>query len=171
MKKSSIIERVAGLSWVAGIIAPPVECHMMPHHQERPSIIENPMKLLLAISALAAMMPAFAQAKQGETPPNAPTSTMAQVQKVIQIISGNKTKLQQYCEIATKLDPKIAEAMQKNDPNKLEKLVTQANDLADKIGPEYVAMMDGLPQIDDNSREGKQITAALDSLDNLCATK
>jgi mevalonate kinase len=129
------------------------------------------LKLVIAISALAAMMPAFAQAKQGETPPNAPTSTMAQVQKVIQIISGNKTKLQQYCEIATKLDPQIAEAMQKNDPNKLEKLVTQANDLADKIGPEYVAMMDGLPQIDDNSREGKQITAALDSLDKLCATK
>jgi hypothetical protein len=51
------------------------------------------LKLVIAISALAAMMPAFAQAKQGETPPNAPTSTMAQVQKVIQIISGNKTKL------------------------------------------------------------------------------
>jgi hypothetical protein len=33
------------------------------------------------------------------------------------------------------------------------------------------ALMDGLPQIDENSSEGKQITAALDSLDKLCATK
>jgi hypothetical protein len=41
----------------------------------------------------------------------------------------------------------------------------------DKIGPEYVALMDGLSEIDENSSEGKQITAALDSLDKLCATK
>ena len=128
------------------------------------------LKFLLAISALVAM-PAFAQAKQGETPPTAPKPTLAQVQKVVQIISGNKTKLQQYCEIATKLDPQIAEAVQKNDANELEALVKQADDLAQKIGAEYVALMDGLPQIDENSREGKQITAALDSLDKLCATK
>ena len=128
------------------------------------------LKLLLAIFALAAM-PALAQAKQGETPPTAPRPTMAQVQKVIQIISGNKTKLQQYCEIATKLDPQIAEAVQKNDANKLEALVKQADDLAQKIGPEYVALMDGLPQIDENSSEARQITAAFDSLDKLCATK
>ena len=129
------------------------------------------LKLVIAISALAAMMPAFAQAKQGETPPTAPRPTMAQVQKVIQIISGNKTKLQQYCEIATKLDPQIAEAVQKNDANKLEALVKQADDLAQKIGPEYVMMMEGLAQIDENSREGKQIADALDSLVKLCATK
>jgi hypothetical protein len=128
------------------------------------------LKLVLAISAFAAMA-AFGQAKQGETPPTAPTPTLAQVQKVVQIISGNKTKLQQYCDIATKLDPQIVEAVQKNDPNTLEALVKQADDLAQKIGPEYVTMMDGLPQIDENSSEGKQITAALDSLDKLCATK
>jgi hypothetical protein len=29
-------------------------------------------------------------------------------------------------------------------------------------------MMDGLSEIDDNSREGKQIADALDSLDKLC---
>ena len=96
---------------------------------------------------------------------------MAQVQKVVQIIRGNKTKLQQYCEIATKLDPQIAEAVQRNDPNKLETLVIQADDLAQKIGPEYVALMDGLPQIDANSSEARQITAAFDSLDKLCTTK
>ena len=128
------------------------------------------MKLLLAISALAAMMPAFAQAKQGETPPTAPRPTMAQVQKVIQIIMGNKTKLHQYCEIA-KLDPQIVEAEQKQDINTLEVLIKRADDLGQKIGPEYVMMMEGLAQIDENSREGKQIADALDSLVKLCATK
>ena len=43
------------------------------------------LKLVLAICAFAAM-PAFAQALQGETPPTAPKPTLAQVQKVIQII-------------------------------------------------------------------------------------
>jgi hypothetical protein len=124
------------------------------------------LKFVIAISAFAAMA-AVAQAKQGETPPAAPKPTLAQVQKVVQIIRGNKTKLQQYCEIA-RLDPQIAEAVLKNDPNTLEALVTQADDLARKIGPEYVTMMDGLPQVDENSGEGTQIAAALDSLDKLC---
>ena len=102
-------------------------------------MIREFLSCVLAISALAAM-PAFAQPQQDGAPP-----TLAQVQKVIQIISGNKTKLQQYCDIATKLDPQIVEAVQKHDPNTLEALVKQADGLAQKIGPEYVTMMDGLP--------------------------
>ena len=126
------------------------------------------LKLVLAISALFAM-PALAQAKHGEMPPTAPKPTPAQVQKVIQIISGDKVKTQQFCDVE-KLDPQIAEAVQKNDPNKLEALIKQVDDLAQKIGPEYVALMEGLAQIDENSREGKQIADALDSLVKLCAT-
>jgi hypothetical protein len=95
---------------------------------------------------------------------------MAQVQKVVKIIRGNKTKLQLYCDIV-KLDQQTAEVVLKHDPNKLETLVIQADDLAQKIGPEYVALMEGLAQIDENSREGKQIADALDSLVKLCATK
>ena len=125
------------------------------------------LKLVLAISALVAM-PAFGQPQQGGPPPNAPKPTLAQVQKVIQIIRGNKTKLQQYCDIATKLDPQIAEAVQKNDSNTLEILIKQADDLAQKIDLEYVAMMDGLSQINENSSEGSQIGDALDSPDKLC---
>jgi hypothetical protein len=137
------------------------------------ALIGNPIMILtlvLAIPAFAAMMPAFAQAKHGETPPTNPKSTLAQVQKVIQIIRGDKVKTQQFCDVE-KLDPQIAEAVQKNDPNKLEALIKQADDLAQKIGPEYVMMMEGLAQIDENSREGKQIADALDSLVKLCATK
>ena len=144
----------------------------MRHRQECLSIIGNPimkLKLVLAICTLAAM-PAFAQAKHGDTPPTNPKSTLAQVQIVVQIIMGNKTKLHQYCEIA-KLDPQIVEAEQKQDINTLEALIKRADDLGQKIGPEYVMMMEGLAQIDENSREGKQIADALDSLDKFCATK
>jgi hypothetical protein len=124
------------------------------------------LKLVLAICTLAAM-PAFAQAKHGDTPPTNPKSTLAQVQKVVQIIMGNKTKLHQYCEIA-KLDPQIVEAEQKQDINTLEALIKRADDLGQKIGPEYVMMMEGLAQIYESSREGKQIAEALEPLDKLC---
>ena len=124
------------------------------------------LKLVLAISALFAM-PALAQAKHGETPPTAPKPTLAQVQKVIQIISGDKVKTQQFCDVE-KLEQQIAEAKQKQDTKRVEELTKQADDLEIKIGPEYVALMDGLPQIDENSSEGKQIVDALASLEKLC---
>ena len=141
----------------------------MRHRQECLSIIGNPimkLKLVLAICTLAAM-PAFAQAKHGDTPPTNPKSTLAQVQRVVQIIMGNKTKLHQYCEIA-KLDPQIVEAEQKQDINTLEVLIKRADELGQKIGPEYVMMMEGLAQIYESSREGKQIAEALEPLDKLC---
>jgi hypothetical protein len=127
------------------------------------------LKLALAISALAAM-PAFAELQQGGTQPNAPKSTLEQVQQVVQIISSNKTKLQQYCDIV-RLDQQIAEADRRSDTNTLQVLIKQADDLAEKIGPEYVMMLAGLSQIEENSSDGVQIVAALDSLDKLCATK
>ena len=127
------------------------------------------LKLVLVISALAAM-PAFAELQQGGTQPNAPKPTLGQVQQVVQIISSNKTKLQQYCDIV-RLDQQIAEADRRNDTNTLQVLIKQADDLAEKIGPEYVTMLEGLSQIEENSSDGVQIVAALDSLDKLCATK
>ena len=126
-------------------------------------------KLVLAISALAAM-PAFAELQQGGTQPNAPKPTLGQVQQVVQIISSNKTKLQQYCDIV-KLDQQIAEAHRRNDTTTLEVLIKQSDDLAEQIGPEYVTMLQGLSQIEENSSDGVQIVAALDALDKLCATK
>jgi uncharacterized protein YdeI (BOF family) len=127
------------------------------------------LKLVLVISALAAM-PAFAELQQGGTQPNAPKPTLGQVQQVVQIISSNKTKLQQYCDIV-KLDQQIAEAHRRNDTTTLEVLIKQSDDLAEQIGPEYVTMLQGLSQIEENSSDGVQIVAALDSLDKLCATK
>jgi hypothetical protein len=124
------------------------------------------LKLVLAISAVVAM-PAFAQPQQGGPSPNAPKPTLAQVQKVIQIITGDKAKTEQYCDIE-KLAWQIAEAEQKQDTKRVEELTKQADDLEIKIGPEYVALMEGLSQIDENSSEGKQIEAALASLEKLC---
>ena len=62
----------------------------------------------------------------------------------------------------------MAAADQKKDEKALAALGKQADDLSQKIGPEYVKLMDGLDQIDPDSAEGKQFAALLAPLDDLC---
>jgi outer membrane PBP1 activator LpoA protein len=114
--------------------------------------------VLAATSALAAAQPA---------PPSVPKPTKADVQKIVQIISGDKAKTQLYCQLSA-LDDQMAAADEKKDEKALEKLGKQAEDLATKIGPEYVKLMQGLDQVDPNSAEGKAFGALMEPLDKLC---
>jgi hypothetical protein len=133
-----------------------------------PIQLEAFMKLTLVVvlSALVAL-PALAQAQQGGPPPSAPKPTKADVQKVVQIISSDKTKTQAYCDLS-KLNDQMMAADQKKDNKALEALSTQADALVEKLGPEYSKMMDGLDQVDENSPEGKDYVAILSGLDKLC---
>jgi hypothetical protein len=124
---------------------------------------EASMKLtaVLVISAFAAM-PVLAQAQPAGPPANAPKPTKAEIQKIVATISADKTKTQQYCEIG-KLNQQMAEADQKNDTKALETLGKQADDIAHKIGPEFVKFMDALDQADDKTNEGKELIAAVET--------
>jgi hypothetical protein len=124
----------------------------------------NP-RLVIAVFALLATS-AIAQAQPGP-PPNGPKPTKAEAQKVVQIITDDKAKTQAYCQLA-KLNDQMAAADQKKDQKALDALSKQADALSEKIGPEYAKLMDGLEQIDPDSAEGKQFTALLAPLDNLC---
>jgi hypothetical protein len=127
------------------------------------------LKVFLAIAALAAM-PALAHAQQGRPAPNAPKPTKAEVQRVVQIISADKAKAQSYCELG-KLNEQIAQAEEKKDNKRLEALGKRADELSQKIGPEYVKLMDGLEDIDENSKEGQEFGAMLQSLERLCGQR
>jgi len=50
-----------------------------------------------------------------------------------------------------------------------DKLYQQVDELATKLGPEYIALMNGLQDMDPDSEEGKEIGSTLEALDNLCA--
>lgn len=129
------------------------------------------LKIIVAASALFALslaMSAFAQAQQG-APPNVPAPTKADVQKVVQIISSDKAKTQAYCDIG-KLNEQMADADQKKDQKTLDALGKQADALAEKIGPEYIKLMEGLEQVDPNSALGKQLEALFAPLDKLCGS-
>ena len=136
------------------------------------------MKLKLIITALVvAAMPMCAQAQSPNPPkpskpakaaPAAPVSKVAAAQRVVKTISGDKTKTETYCDIG-KLGEQIEEAEKKNDMKKIDELNKKMDELATKLGPEYVALMGQLEDIDPSSKEGQDISSALGGLDKLCA--
>jgi hypothetical protein len=91
--------------------------------------------------------------------------TTAEIENVVQLVSTDKTKTQFYCELA-----KINEQMGRARPNSadVERLENRADELEEKIGPEFVKFMDALDDVDESSSDGKELMDALDKLDGLC---
>ena len=121
------------------------------------------LKLIVAILVIAAV-PVCAQAQK----PSAANVTKADAQKVVKMISGDKAKTQTYCDMA-KLGEQIEQANGKKDTKKADELSQKMDELGTKLGPEYVALMDGLQEIDPESQDGQEIGSTLDALDKLCA--
>ncbi len=119
------------------------------------------LKHVVAVAAIAAL-PLGAQAQE------AVKMTRADAQKVVEIIRADKAKAQTYCDMA-KVGEQIEQADQKKDSKKVDELSKKMDDMTQKLGPEYVALMDGLQDMDPNSKDGKEIGAALEGLDKLCA--
>ncbi len=42
------------------------------------------------------------------------------------------------------------------------------DDISQKLGPEYAALVDGMQNLDPNSKQGQEISATLETLDKLC---
>jgi hypothetical protein len=113
-------------------------------------------KLVVAIFLIAAV-PVYAQAQK----PSAVTK--ADAQKVLKIISGNKARTQIYCDIT-----KLVEQITEGDENETDGLYQKIDELAKKLGPEYAALMDGLQDIDPESKVGQEIESVLVALQRLC---
>jgi hypothetical protein len=121
----------------------------------------NSVKIFVAI--LIAVVPVCAQAQS----PSVPKVTKTDAQKVVKIVSGNKAKTQTYCDMA-KLFNQIERAGEKNI-KKTAELNRKLDELTKKLGPEYAALVNGIPNVKPNSQEGKEISSTLAALDNLCA--
>ena len=121
------------------------------------------LKFIVAVLVIAAV-PLYAQAQQK----GAPKVTKADAQKVIAIISGDKAKSKLYCDISA-LGEQIDAAAQKKDEKKIDELSQKADELGTKIGPEYVALMDGLQELDPKDKTGEEIGNLFEELDKKCA--
>jgi ABC-type transporter Mla subunit MlaD len=124
------------------------------------------LKIIAAVIVIAAI-PLCAQA---QNPPNAPKPTKASAQRVVAMISADKAKTQKYCEVAA-LGEQIDEASKKKDEKKVDELSQKADEMSAQLGPEFVALMNGLQDLDPNSKDGQEIETILDGLDNLCGKK
>ena len=121
------------------------------------------MKLILIVAILVmATLPLYAQAQQPDM-----AKLKADAQKVVSIISGDKAKTQTYCQI-NNLGEQIGEANEEQDNKKAEALSQKVIELEKNLGPEYVALVNGLKDVDPNSPEGAEISSILETLDDSC---
>jgi hypothetical protein len=117
-------------------------------------------KVIVAILLVAAV-PAFAQAQK-------PWVTEDDAQKVVAIISGDKAKIQTYCEIQT-IGEQMERAYEKRNLKLVDVLLQKIEALEETLGAEYVALMDGLADIDpEKDKLGAEIMSVFGELDRQC---
>ncbi len=124
------------------------------------------LKLVIVV-ALFAIIPVAASAQTDGADTKVPKPTIADAQKLVQMISSDKAKLKAYCDIG-KLQEQMESAEEKNDTKALDALGVKADSLAQQIGPEYAKVVEGLEEVDPNSAEGQQFTAVFDTLHKQC---
>ena len=116
--------------------------------------------LLLVLTA-----PLCAQAEQPDM-----VKLKADAQKVVSVIRGDKAKSQTYCQI-NNLGGEIDLAAQARDEQKADALTKKINDLEKQLGPEYLALFDGLNNADPNSQDFQDIMSLFENLDKACPQK
>ena len=120
------------------------------------------MKRLLTLAVLLiSTVPVYAQGQQ----PNV-AKLKADAQRVIGIIGGDKAKMQTYCQIA-ELSEQLDEVDQEKDSKTANTLLQKMDELQKKLGPEVVALLDGLKDVDPNSPDGQEIASIIESLDRV----
>ena len=112
--------------------------------------------------AFLASLTASAQAQQ-----SVPKPTKADAVKVVNIISADKAKIATYCKLSN-LGDEITKAGEARDNGKVQQLSKQADGLKKAMGPEFVRLDAGLGQVDFQSKEGEEMSAELEKLDQFC---
>ena len=138
------------------------------------------LKFVAAILTIAAL-PLVAHAQQ-QTPrpqqpqqqanpaPNGPKPTVAEVQRVIGSISADKDRTQAYCDMV-KLDDELAQAEEKKDSKQAQEIASRSEQMARKVGQDYITLIVNLQQVDPASNDGKQMVAAFEALEKRCSVQ
>ena len=121
----------------------------------------TPMRI--AAVAVFAVLPLAAHAQQsGKARP-----TVADAQNVVNAISANKARLKIYCDMGA-LAERLDAAEEKNDVKTAEALADKMDALAEQLGREYIALVDGLQDLPENDKTGEAIAMTLSELDDKC---
>ena len=91
----------------------------------------------------------------------------ADAQKVVSIINDDKAKAQAYCQIAI-VGEQMSEAVQSKDKKKIVELAQKLPELEKNLGPEYLGLLDSLRKANLTPKDGQEIVAMFDRLDDSC---
>jgi hypothetical protein len=103
--------------------------------------------------------PIYAQAQQPSV-----DKLKSEARDFIKIVSGDKAKIQIYCEIV-ELNDQID---QEEDPIEIQELSQKKDKLEEKLGGKYIAFVAGLMNVDKDSRDYQEIASILEPLDKSC---
>jgi hypothetical protein len=120
------------------------------------------MYRLIAVILVMSTVPLYAQ---GQKPDAA--KLKADAQKVVSIISGDKAKTQTYCQIAN-LGEQMDQAVKEKNKKKFEELAQRIKEGEKQLGPEYLALIDAVKDVDQNSKDAQEIVSIFDRLDESC---
>jgi hypothetical protein len=119
-------------------------------------------RLLIVAILVISTVPLCAQGQQ----PNV-AKLKEDAQKVVSITTGDKAKIQTYCQIAN-LGEQMDEAVHEKDKKKFEELAQRINEGEKQLGPEYLALIDAVKDVDPNSKDAQEIVSIFDRLDESC---
>ena len=119
-------------------------------------------RLSIIAILIISTLPLYAQGQQ----PNA-ARLKADAQNVVSIISGDEAKTETYCQVVD-LGEQLGRADQEQDSKKSELLSQKIIELEKKLGPEFIALVDGLRDLEPNSRDSQEIGSILEGLDDSC---
>ena len=102
---------------------------------------------------------------QGQEPDAA--KLKADARNVVSIITGDKAKSQTYCRVLD-LSDELDQVDRHKDPKKAEDLSQKVDDLQKNLGPEYLALLEALKDLDPDSEDGREIVSTFAMLDQSC---
>ena len=117
--------------------------------------------LLMAVAI--AVAPVRAQAQS----PSVPKVGKGDAKKVATIIRSDKVKIQTYCDLQ-KLAKQIKKANRKKDGKKVDELFRKSEPMEETLGPEYLALINGIQEIAENDELRAEFVLAFSALAKLC---
>jgi hypothetical protein len=123
------------------------------------------LKALIGVGIFVAT--AVAAVGQEEPANQTPRLTLADVQRLAEMITNDESKLRAYCELG-KLHDETRQAVEYNDPNAIAEVTARTDAFERQLGPEYDKILDGLDQIDFSSDEGQRIATTFYKLQQKC---
>jgi hypothetical protein len=115
--------------------------------------------LLIVATLLVWTAPLYAQRQQQDV-----AKLKADARNVVGIIGNDKAKTQTYCQI---LDL-IAQLDREKESKKAKALSQKIDQLQKQLGPEFLAVTNGLQHVNLNSPDGREILSIMQSLNQSC---